>query len=147
MISLVHRTDFGPLKVPPQYLMCCTTRLRLWNCSQMKHWMLGLSGMCSSVLLSRIYLVSSPQIGTSSMYGMVVSGISGCRMWVTLSWKMGTEFVHPIGRVMSRSDPNGDWNVVRLQEVSASPCSSYPMERSNIPPHVQPAKFSPIWSL
>src|SRR5216684_4466668 len=113
MISSVHRTDFGPLKVPLQYLMHCTTRLRLWNCSQTKRQMLGLSGMHSSVLSSRIYLVSSPRIGTSSMYGTVVSGISGCRMRVTSSWKMGMEFVHPIGRVTSRSDPNGDWNVVR----------------------------------
>src|SRR5258708_37027464 len=56
MISSVHRTDFGPLKVLPQYLTCCTTRLRLWNCSQTKHQMLGLSGMHSLVLSSRIYL-------------------------------------------------------------------------------------------
>src|SRR5260370_30713390 len=126
MISSAHRTDFGPLKVPPQYLTRCTTELRLWNCCQMKCQMLGLSGMRSSVASSRIYLVSGPQIGTSSMYGTVVSGISGCRMRVTSSWKMGTEFVHPIGRVTSQSDPNGDWNVVRSREVSTSPHSSYP---------------------
>ena len=28
MISSAHRTDFGPLKVPPQYLTRCTTWLR-----------------------------------------------------------------------------------------------------------------------
>src|SRR5258708_3596500 len=126
MISLAHRTDFGLLKVPLQYLTCCTTQLRLWNCSQTKCQMPGLSGMCSLVLSSRIYLVSGPRIGMLSMYGMVVSGILGCRMWVTSSWKMGTEFVHPISRVMSWSDPNRDWNVVRLQEVSTSPRSLYP---------------------
>src|SRR5258708_4916544 len=82
MISSAHRTDFGPLKVPLQYLTCCTTQLRLWNCSQTKYQMPGLSGMHSLVLSSRIYLVSSPWIGTSSMYSMVVLGISGCRMRV-----------------------------------------------------------------
>src|SRR6202008_3940090 len=60
---------------------------------------------------------------------------------------MGTEFIHPIGSVTSRSVPKGDWNVMRSRDVSTSPRSSYPTYKSSMLPHVRPAKCSPIWSV
>ncbi|ETW85295.1 hypothetical protein HETIRDRAFT_310108 [Heterobasidion irregulare TC 32-1] len=83
-----------------------------------------LSGCVSKPPFGSSYRVGGPRIGTSSMKGMVVSGISGWRMWVTSSWKIGTEFVHPMGRVTSRWAPNGVWNVVKSRDDSASPRSS-----------------------
>jgi hypothetical protein len=62
--------------------------------------------MCSSVLSGNIYLSAGPQIGTSSIYGTVMLGISGCRIKVMLLWNIGTEFVHPMGRVTRRSALN-----------------------------------------
>ena len=63
MISSAQRTDLGPLKVPPQYLMHCTTRLRLWKCSHTKRWMPGLAGMRSSLPSAKTYCVSELRIG------------------------------------------------------------------------------------
>ena len=59
------------------------------------------------------YLVFGPPKPTSSMYTQTLEGISGLRMKVTSSWKMGTELVHPIGRVTNLSAPKGVWNVVK----------------------------------
>jgi hypothetical protein len=41
-----------------------------------------------------------------------------------LLWKIGTEFIQPIGRVTSQSAPKGVWKVVWSQEVSAISLSS-----------------------
>ena len=123
-ISSVHKVDLNPLKVPPLYLMRCMMQLRFWKCSQTKHRMLEFLGMHSSVLSKRMYFSGGLQIVTSSMYGTVTLGISGCRMWVTSSWNIVMEFVQPIGRVTRHIVLYGVWNVVRLWEDSVIPCSS-----------------------
>jgi hypothetical protein len=80
--------------------------------------------MRSSVPLGNIYLSAGPQIGMSSIYGTVMLGISGCRIKVTSSWNIGTEFVQPIGKVTRHSVPKGDWNVGRSHNSGARPQSS-----------------------
>jgi len=122
-ISSAQRIDLYPLNVPPLYLIHCTTWLRFWKCSQTKRRIPGLSGMRSSDPSVRRYRPARLQIGTSSMYSTVVSDISGCRMWVTSSWKMGMELVQPIGRVTRQSSPNRDWNVVRSHDALDKLCS------------------------
>src|SRR5277367_180930 len=58
------------------------------------------------------------------------------------SWKMGTELVHPIGRVVSRNAPKGVWKVVRSREEIASARSSYPTNKSIMLLQARPAKCS-----
>ena len=41
------------------------------------------------------------------MYATMTSGISGCKINVTSSWKIRTELVHPMGRVTSLNAPDG----------------------------------------
>ncbi len=53
---------------------------------------------------------------------------------------MGTELVQPIGKVTRRSAPNGVWKVVRSRDDSAKDLSSYPTNKSRIPPQALPAK-------
>ena len=65
---------------------------------------------------------------------------------MTSSWKMGTEFVQPIGSVVSRSSPKGDWKVVMSREDSASGRLSYPTYKSSMPPQARPANVSVRWS-
>ena len=89
IISLAHKADLkNLLKVLLQYLTCYMTQLMLWKCSQMNWWMPELSGICFSMLSKTIECPSRPWMGTLSMYGMVVSGIFGWRIQVTLSWKI-----------------------------------------------------------
>ena len=80
VISWVHRSDFFPENVPPQYFIRCTMRLTFWKCSQTKRRILLFSGMVSKTPSLFWYVVAGPQTGTSSIYGMVNCGTSGCRM-------------------------------------------------------------------
>ena len=123
VISSAHKTVFGPLKVLPQYLARCTTRLTPWKCSQINWQIPGFSVIRSSLPLASRYQSSGLRSGTSSIYGTVMCGISGCRMCVMSSWNIGTEFVHPMGSVTSHRAPKGDWKVVRSRESGASPHS------------------------
>jgi hypothetical protein len=99
VISSVHKTVLGLLYVLLQYLVRCTMRLSPWKCSQMKCWMLGFSGIRSSVLSGNTYLSVGLRISTLLIYGTVVLGISGWSIKVMSLWNISTEFVQPIGKV------------------------------------------------
>ena len=102
VISGAQSWVLNPEKVPLQYFILCTIQFKSPKCSQMNCQIPGLSRIASSSLFDRMYLMAGPQTGTSLIYGWVTWGISGGRMLVTLSWNIGTEFVHPIGNVVTR---------------------------------------------
>src|SRR5882757_577256 len=85
VISSAHSVVLGPEKVPPQYFILCTTLLTFWKCSHTKRLIPAFSGIVSYVPSADMYLDAGPLIGTSSMNGIVTSGISGCKMKVTSS--------------------------------------------------------------
>ena len=114
VISLAHKVALYPENIPWQYFMCWMTPFSPWKYSQINWQMPGLLGCVSYEPSWRTYCVAGPWIGTSSMYGMVVWGISACKMNFTSSWKIRTELVQPIGSVTSRSVPKGVWKVVLL---------------------------------
>eukprot|EP00064_Thunnus_orientalis_P025718 superscaffoldBa00013780_g26131 len=55
---------------------------------------------------------------------------------------MGTEFVQPMGKVLSRNAPYGVENVVMSLDFSAKCRSSYPTYKSRVPPQALPANAS-----
>ena len=136
-----HIFVLGPEKVPLAYFILCNILLTIPKCSKINLLIPGFLSSTSTVPSGSSYVVSGPQMGTSSIYSRVYFGISSLRIYVTSSWNIGTEFVHPIGKVTSLSTPNSVWNVVRSLEHSASIRSLYPTYKSRIPPQVLPAKY------
>ena len=106
----------------------------------------GFADSVAGVPSASKWACAGPLIGTSSTKTIVCAGISSCKMNVTSSWNMGTEFVQPMGSVTSRCAPNGVWNVVKSREDSAISRSSYPTYRSSKPRQGRPANCSAIWS-
>src|ERR1700742_1391214 len=105
VISSAHSTVFVPEKVAPQYAILCNILHIFDKCSHTNLLIPEFSGMVSYVPSVFSYLVSGPFTGTSSIYGLVICGISSLRIYVTSSWNIGTEFVHPIGNVTSLKAP------------------------------------------
>ena len=130
----LHIFVLGPEKVPPTYFILCNILLTIPKCSKINLWILGFLSSTLTIPLGSSYLVASPRIGTSSIYGRVYLGISSLKIYVTSSWNIGTKFIHPISKVTSLSAPNGVWNVVRSLKCSASTRLSYPTYKSRIPP-------------
>src|SRR5882724_837682 len=85
VISSAHKVALYPENVPRQYFMRWTTLFSPWKYSQINRRIPELLGCVSYDPSGRIYRVAGPRIGTSSMYGMVVWGISACKMNVTSS--------------------------------------------------------------
>src|ERR1700743_3123326 len=75
------------------------------------------------------------------MYGIVTCGTSSLKMYVTSSWKIGTELVQPCGNFTSLRAPKGVWNVVKSRDPSAMSLWSYPEYKSRQPPQALPAKW------
>jgi len=82
--------------------------IKTWKYSHTNRQIRGFSG---SSRMNRWLVYNASW--TSDRYivnvGMVVSGISLCRIYVTSSWNIGTEFIQPMGSVTKRNAPKGVW--------------------------------------
>ena len=136
----LHIFVLGPKKVPPTYFILCSIQFTFSMCSKINCLIPGFFSNTSKVPSGFSYLVVGPLMGMSSMYSNVYLGISLHRIYITSSWNIGTEFVHPIGNVTNLKALKGIWNVVRSLEHSASTLSLYLTYKSNIPLHTLPVK-------